>query len=120
MNSLKALILFSKSNEFWYSTSDVYLQSCLGFTYGFACSQTRFPVHLENYIFSFENGHGYEVVALNDAERVADYYFEKFRKDRKYFIHLKKKWLNQIKIGQKIYEKLLSADLKKFNDIEIY
>lgn len=75
MHSVKELINLSKKGDFWYSWGDVYMQGCVGFTNGFAHSQKSFPVHVKLYIFSIENDHGYEAISLDDARRVANYYF---------------------------------------------
>lgn len=119
MHSVKELINLSKKGDFWYSWGDVYMQGCVGFAYGFARAQKSYPIHLELYVFSFENDHGYEAVSLNDASRVANYYFNCW-KERKEISKIEESWKREDLKLSKILSQLNSIKLKKLESEELY
>jgi len=119
MHSIKELIKLSKRGDFWYSWGDVYLQGCLGFTYGFAKAQKSFPVHIKLYVFSINNNHGYEAVSLDDASRVANYYFDCWRK-KKVIAEIEKSWKREDLKLSNILSQLSSIKLKDLKNEELY
>jgi len=114
------IVKYAQKDKFWYSQADAYLESSLGFAYGFAKSYQIYPVFIKHFIFSIEgHHHAYEAVGIEDAREPSGYFLNLWLKDKKYYQQIERKWRQAEKIQENIVKSLEKTDLKKLSDLKL-